>query len=720
MMRKFLAALLFFLTFTSISNAQIILGIANYKYNGLNYMEAIPYYKYLYKKDTNDFFILSRLANSYRLTKQLKDAEYYYSKIIRYDTTADVKFHYANLLIENGKFDSAFNYISRSDIYRRADKKLLAFYDSYKLKDQLSADSKNVYIGRLGFNDSESDFAPSIYKNGIIFASTRLASTLIQRSHGWTDMLFVTMYQSTNLDNFTTSDRFASKLKVKFNYGPGSFDVKNQKLYYSINNPNSRSKRGYKDLRISVANYNEEKDNWKVEKSFPYNSKEYANTHPSISVDGNKLYFSSNKPGGYGGMDIYVIQKVGDSAWSKPKNLGPGVNSSGDDVFPFIHGNDQLFFASNGRGGLGGLDVFVHFVQDSTHYAENMGEPLNSRYDDFGLSLYPKSEIGFFSTNRLTGGLDDDIYSYRRLTPRMKNIKFVIVDSLSKEKIYESKLSLFSTSEESFVLKEGYVRCNILPNSEYLIEANAKGYFKKSTKNTFAWADTIYVIELKRLEQSCALTGLISEKTSFEKIDSALVQLVDKVTNEVIATTYSDSNGIYRFNDIEPFKEYIIQVSKSGYFSKSKTLTTAKCVKIAGTDYDYRVDVPLEKIVIGKAIKIDNIYFDLNKYNIRKDAAIELDKIVKMLNENPEIIIELSSHTDARGSDASNMALSDNRAKSSAEYIVSKGISISRITGKGYGESRLVNDCGNNVKCTEKLHQQNRRTEFSVVGFVKQ
>lgn len=686
-------------------------------------MEAIPYYKYLYKKDSNDFFVLSRLANSYRLTKQLKDAEYYYGKIIRYDTSADVKFHYANLLIENGRFDSAFNYISRADIYKRADKKLLAFYNSYKLKDQLSADSKNVYIGRLGFNDSESDFAPSIYKNGIIFASTRLSSTLIQRSHGWTDMLFVTMYQSTNLDNFTTTDRFASKLKVKFNYGPGSFDVKNQKLYYSINNPNSRSKRGYKDLRISVAKYNEEKDTWKVEKSFPYNSKEYANTHPNISSDGNKLYFSSNKPGGYGGMDIYVIQKVGDSAWTKPKNLGPGVNSSGDDVFPFIHGNDQLFFASNGRGGLGGLDVFVHYIQDSTHYAENMGEPLNSRYDDFGLTLYPKSEIGFFSTNRLTGGLDDDIFSYRRLKPRMKNIKFVIIDSLTKNKIYESKLSLYTSNtdknESTFILKEGFVRHNILPNSEYLIEASANGYVKKSVKNIFAWADTVYIVELKKVIKSCALQGVISEQLSLENIDSALVQLVDKVSNEVIASTYSDSNGTYRFDDIMAFKEYIIQVSKSGYFSKSKTLTTAKCVKIVGTDYDYRVDVPLEKIIIGKAIKIDNIYFDLNKYNIRNDAAIELDKIVKMLNENPEIIIELSSHTDARGSDASNMTLSDNRAKSSAQYIISKGISRERITGKGYGESRLVNNCGNNIKCSEKLHQQNRRTEFSVVGFIK-
>ena len=134
-MRKFLAAVLFFLTFSSISNAQIILRIANHKYDGLNYMEAIPYYKYLYKNDTNDFFVLSRLANSYRLTKQLKDAEYYYGKIIRYDTSADVKFHYADLLIENGKFDSAFNYISRADIFRKADNKLLAFYNSYKSKE---------------------------------------------------------------------------------------------------------------------------------------------------------------------------------------------------------------------------------------------------------------------------------------------------------------------------------------------------------------------------------------------------------------------------------------------------------------------------------------------------------------------------------------------------------------------------------------------------------
>jgi peptidoglycan-associated lipoprotein len=126
----------------------------------------------------------------------------------------------------------------------------------------------------------------------------------------------------------------------------------------------------------------------------------------------------------------------------------------------------------------------------------------------------------------------------------------------------------------------------------------------------------------------------------------------------------------------------------------------------------------LEPIILGKAIKIDNIYFDLNKYNIRPDAAVELDKIVKLLTENPDIIIELSSHTDARGSDASNMTLSDNRAKSSASYIISKGIAANRITGKGYGESKLVNNCGNNIKCSEKEHQQNRRTEFQVIGFL--
>ena len=128
--------------------------------------------------------------------------------------------------------------------------------------------------------------------------------------------------------------------------------------------------------------------------------------------------------------------------------------------------------------------------------------------------------------------------------------------------------------------------------------------------------------------------------------------------------------------------------------------------------------IVIEPIILGKAIKIENIYFDLNKYNIRPDAAVELNKIVKLLNENPDIIIELSSHTDASGSDASNMTLSDSRAKSSAAYIIANGISAERITGKGYGESKLVNRCTNGVKCSEKENQQNRRTEFQVIGFL--
>lgn len=721
-MKKFLSIILFLFLLNSTTNAQIILGIANYKYNGMNYMEAIPYYKYLYKKDSNDLFVLGRLANSYRLTKQPIESESLYAKLINYDTTSILKFYYAQALLENGNFEKAYQFISRPDVYVNADDKLLAFHKSYRSLSNLKSDVRNVSIRKLDFNNKESDFSPSIYKNGIIFASTRLSSTLIQRSHGWTDKLFVTMYESSNEDNFASVKIFAPNLKEKFNYGPGSYDAKNQVLYYSINNPKRRSKKGVKDLRINIAKYNERRDSWTNVTSFIYNSKDYANTHPSINQNGKLLYFSSNMPGGYGGMDIYVVEKIGDSTWTKPKNLGPRINSSADEVFPFIYGDEQLFFASNGRGGLGGLDVFVNYIKDSSHVSENLGEPLNSRYDDFGLVLYPKIESGFFSSNRMSGGLDDDIFSYKRLKPRMKNIRFVIVDSLTKNKIYNSQLSLFVNNfpdkEEVHNLTNGELRHDIVPNAEYLIEASAIGYHKKNISKIFAWADTLYVVELKKLSE-CTLQGQVTELLTKTIIDSASVQLVDKITKAVIATTMTDRNGNYIFTEIKPFKEYIIQVTKAGYFSNSKTLTTAKCIKMLGTNYDYKVDVQLEQIIIGKAIKIENIYFDLNKYNIRKDAAKELDKIVKMLNENPEIIIELSSHTDSRGSDASNMKLSDNRAKSSAQYIISKGISKERITGKGYGETKLVNDCGNNVKCTENLHQQNRRTEFSVVGFVK-
>lgn len=180
--------------------------------------------------------------------------------------------------------------------------------------------------------------------------------------------------------------------------------------------------------------------------------------------------------------------------------------------------------------------------------------------------------------------------------------------------------------------------------------------------------------------------------------------------------------GNYKYTGLKSNTTYIIKVEKDGYLIEKNFLSTVgnPCTFNKERETDYVSDFKLVKNLLGKKIVIDNIYFDLNKHNIRPDAAIELNKIVKVMNENPEIIIELSSHTDSRGSDKYNLALSDRRAKASASYIISNGIPKSRIYGVGRGEKELINTCKDGVVCTEELHQKNRRTEFKIVGFQMQ
>ncbi|MBL0342438.1 MAG: OmpA family protein [Bacteroidetes bacterium] len=207
------------------------------------------------------------------------------------------------------------------------------------------------------------------------------------------------------------------------------------------------------------------------------------------------------------------------------------------------------------------------------------------------------------------------------------------------------------------------------------------------------------------------MEGIVSDKETGAPLDKSNVVLLS-TDNKELGTVTTGPDGYYFFT-LEPDNKYRVKASKEGYFSKSEVVST-----IGKKEGIIKQDMPLEKIVLNKPIRLDNIYYDLAKWNIRPDAAKELDKLVQVLIDNPTIVIELSSHTDCRASDAYNWDLSDKRAKSAAKYIVEIGkIAKERITGKGYGETMLINRCANNVKCSEPEHQENRRTEFKVLKF---
>ena len=723
-MKRFLF-LITLVVFSTSSFAQVLLGFADYKYNNLNYTDAIPLYKYyLAKRDSTNKDVIRKLATSYRLTNQCDLAEPLFGKLTLKDSSWSDIVNYAEMMMTNKKYDQVFRFVNTPEIAAKNEPRLLKISNSIKhMNDLVTSDTGNVRIALLPFNSEESDFCPAFYENGIIFSSTRMVSDFVQRNHTWTDKSFTNLFLSSADDNFTTTTKFAKKLKYKYNYGPATYNARYKTMYYTLNNPKKKSKTGYKNLRILSASYDESKKKWIKSNLFPFNSSDYACTHPSINPEGSKLYFSSDMPGGYGGMDIYV-STWRDSLWSKPINLGPRVNTAGEDLFPFIDRDSLLFFASDGRGGLGGLDIFEFNLRDTSSNSENVGAPINSYADDFSLIKYPNADKGFFSSSRGNYGIDDDIYSYLRLKAKGKTINVFVIDNSTGRLIDSSSLvvnsEIYKTPYNYFLPDGKIFNLGVTAGKVFSFNASAKGYQSNSIQALMNSEDSVYVVKLVKEKKGCIVQGTITDKITNAKLDSAQVTIINTQTNAEVFSTFTDASGFYKFTGLEGGIKYTISVTRKGYFAKEQGVSTVgnTCVTTKDREYDYLRDFPLEPIIIGKAIKIENIYFDLAKWNIRTDAAIELDKIVKMMNDNPEIIIELSSHTDSRASAKYNEQLSDKRAKSSAEYIVSKGINPLRISGKGYGEYMLINKCADGIPCSEKDHQQNRRTEFKVIGFL--
>jgi outer membrane protein OmpA-like peptidoglycan-associated protein len=462
--------------------------------------------------------------------------------------------------------------------------------------------------------------------------------------------------------------------------------------------------------------------------SFPYNSDDYSLGHATVTKDGKRMYFVSDMPGGLGQTDLYVSENV-NGQWQKPENLGQAINTEGREMFPYVHEDGTLFFSTDGRAGLGGLDLYFTVpAMDAYFEPQSLGYPINSNYDDFGFALNSDLKTGYFSSNRTGGKGKDDIYFFRSKEPLMGvTLSGIVFDESNKEKINNAWVYLLDNNK--LVIDSTKVN----DKAEYMFTINdpSKEYFVGAKERTKYYDRLIPVGKLvvgdnKKdigLFPKYKLIDQITDAKTKAPVEGVKTTFIDKATGQPKTYT-TDATGT--FTDIIRGKkpgdklQFSIKYEKEGYVTVEK-------------EYDITLDIntvidlkeTMQKMEIGadiaKIIQINPIYFDLAKWNIRKDAAIELDKIVKVLQENPTMTIELGSHTDCRSSKAYNMSLSDKRAKASAAYIVSKGIAKTRIVGKGYGESKLINGCECEGKvvssCSEEEHQANRRTEFLITKF---
>lgn len=701
-------------------------------YNEKAFAEAIPKYEKVVKKDSSNVQTLSKLGDCYRLTNNTKGQIICYGKLVKDGKAEDLqKFYYGKALMSAGRYDEAkvmmdqFKEDDRGKEFSKAIANMKAFSkneDAYK-------------IDTVNFNSAGNDFAAIFYKgdkNKIVFTSSRGKTQWINKKHAWTDRNYYGLYMVEKGPDgkFGPPKLFMSDLQSKYNDGPICLSKDGETVYFTRNNASKEeaSKDGFYKLGIFQATLS--RDGFENVLAMPFNSKEYNCAHPTISADGTTLYFASDMGGSYGGMDIYMSKKGSDGKWGTPVNLGNKVNTKGNEVFPYMTLDNLLYFASDGHDGLGGLDVFeVKMKDDKPGKVYNMGKPINTSADDFAMAFAEDKTFGYLSSNRKGDNSNDDIYRFDvlRVVKRGKTVNFVVKDKDSGEPLANAKLQLNADS----------VRTNDKGEAQYLIEEDVNYTITASKTKYFEAKDSVSTkssdddefsrtITLEKDPNLSLLAFVLDAKTN-QALEGVKISIKDVSTGKPFDEYVTPATGEYK----KPLKgkkigdklSFVITLEKQGYLSKTLNFNY-DITKEGEIHVNDMLALTIGKIEVGgdlaKMIDMKPIYFDKGKSNIRKDAAIELDKVVAAMKQYPEMIIELGAHTDCRSSAASNLKLSTARAKASVAYIVTKGkIDKKRITAKGYGESKLLNGCAceGNVKstCTEEEHAKNRRTEFIIV-----
>ena len=501
----------------------------------------------------------------------------------------------------------------------------------------------NYRIKNLEVNTKYSDFGVSYYQGDAIFASSRPTDNASKNN--WTNgQPYLDLYRGAITPEGEIVDPQDFKgLDTKYHESNAVFTKDGKTVYFTRNNyynkQYGKDSLGWNNLKLFRADVDAE-GQWINEMPLPFNNDNYSVGHPALSPDEKTLYFTSDMPGSMGQTDIFKCSVGADGSYGAPMNLGSQVNTYGREMFPYVSESGKLYFSSDGRGGNGGLDVYVVPANNTSVIPLNLGSPINSAQDDFSFIINEQTKNGYFSSNRIGGKGDDDIY---------------------------------------------------------------------------------YFDELNAPDMKCAqvITGVARDKDSGALLPNTLVTLYKGTQKEESVLTGAD--GSYRFDKADCETSYKVEATRAYYKGDEKSFTTSD-----QADLELQMDLALtpDKDALAKGQELDRcqyaldnintIYFDLDKYAIRPDAAIELEKIVKVMNKCTDITIEARSHTDSRASDQYNQTLSQNRAQSTVDYIVSRGIDKSRITAKGYGETELVNKCSNGVKCSEAEHQVNRRTEFVI------
>lgn len=729
----------FLLWITLLSFSHVVVGQqtgrmsrANKYFRELNYQNAIKLYEKVLSKEVVPEALFN-LPECYRKIGDYRKAEVWYAQAVMHpESTPEMHFYYGLSLLSNGNPKAAqasfekFMELAPGDM--RGPQLMMACKDSVR---NLLMNSGALYLVRnvKEINTRFDEFSVTKHRKGLVYCAERdTAGGIGLFTSAWTNRPFTDVYYVDNrlVDEeimkfkYGRPREFDKIVNTKLHDGPVCFSPDGTTMYFTRNfyNKGKMTRDGNGLVQTQIMSVKMTNTGWeKKAKKIDFARKDYSVAHPALTANGDKMYFASDMPGGFGRMDIYVSYYEG-GRWSEPINLGPEINTEGDEVFPWVHPDGTLYFSSDGHTGLGGYDIYSSKAKKGRWSPlENIGSPINSSYDDFGYSIDSSGVFGYFSSNRDSSIGGTDIYSFAKLA--------VQTDLLVFDKVTGKGIEGVTLSSDCFPRKDfetnlegmSYLSLPLNRNCEFTVSSSVFGDTTISISTEgYAMGAKLFIqvpIEMKQLDVS--VSGTLTNKDSGEPLANATIEVLSSCDIEPQTTT-TDENGNYEI-EVNPNCQYVVKVIKEGYFTTTTNFNTMG----VNSDTAFSANIALPEsfntamLDTSSVYQIETIYYDYDQDRINLARSTGLQQLLGLMLEQEDLAVEIRAHTDSRGDAAYNQALSARRAKGVADYLIENGISEDRLSYVGLGEAQLLNGCDDFADCTEQEHQVNRRTDFRVI-----
>ncbi|WP_055411932.1 OmpA family protein [Nonlabens sp. YIK11] len=625
---------------------------AEREYDKYAFIDSREIFEKMANKGFKSVEIFSKLGDTYYFNNDYQNALKWYNQLFKLDNEtipSEYYFRYAQALKSDRQYAKADRLLKTFAVKGEKDSRLQSLENAPNYLTIVDFQKGRFEVEPVSINTNYQDFGTAYYGPAqVVFASARDTGVFYKRRHSWNEKPFLDLYVADRdqQGNMSNVEKFDSRINSIFHESTPTFSKDLNTVYFTRNNYEDGTL-GKDDERVSRLQIfkSERKDGkWSEPQAVEFAEGGFSTSHPALTPDGKTLYFSSDMPGTMGTestfkeTDIWRVTIEDDGSYSDLENVSI-VNTEGRESYPYISRSGNLYFASNGLQGLGGLDIFVSTINKDGSLSNpvNIGEPANSPDDDFAFIVDESVNTGYFSSNRVSQGENDDIYRF---------------------------------------------------------------------------------VQIEDLRETCEqiITGTVTNAITKEALEDAMISVVD-INNNIVVTRRSDRNGKYALK-LECDKTFFIRAEKREFNTAEELVNTPTTTGVI--EVDLALDPESYKGRVGddlaKLLNLNPIYFDFDMSFIREDAELELQKVLSVLEDNPTMTIDIRSHTDSRGTKSYNERLSDRRAASTRNYLISKGIDEARLTSKGYGESQLVNKCSDGVECTEEQHQDNRRSEFIIIS----